>query len=65
MRLIKNNYIDYEKIIVAWQPFYKDPLTKEDAYEITTNIYNLANLFLKWEEKEKAKKDMDKQCKGA
>lgn len=65
MRLIKNNEVDYEKIIVAWQPFYNNPLTKEDAYEITTNIFNLANLFLKWEEQEKAKKDMDKQCKGA
>lgn len=49
MKLVKANDINYKKTLDAWQPFYKQKLTKADAVEIQTNLTNLTNLLLSWD----------------
>lgn len=38
-----------EKTIIFWQPYYKDPLSLEDAREICENITGFFNLLHEWD----------------
>lgn len=43
MQLLPINETHYEETLNAFQPFYKEPLTKEDAIEIQGNIRALCD----------------------
>jgi hypothetical protein len=43
MQLFPINEVHYEETLKAFQPFYKEPLTKDDALEIQSNIRALSD----------------------
>lgn len=48
MKLVKSSDIAYKETLDAWQPFYKEKLSKVDAIEIQDNLNNLYNLLSGW-----------------
>jgi hypothetical protein len=40
-----------EKTLKVWQPYSKEPLTKEDAREICVNMSSLAKLLIELDKK--------------
>ena len=45
MQLLPINETHYEETLKAFQPFYKEPLTKADALEIQHNLLALLACF--------------------
>jgi hypothetical protein len=54
MKLVQAKDIHYKDTLNAWQPFYKEKLTKADAVEIQANLIDLRDLLCSWKEKERA-----------
>ena len=54
MQLVRNTQADYQKTLDAWNPLYGNTLTVADAKEISNNLFDLANLLLKWKEQEES-----------
>ncbi len=44
----KNEFLDYT--IKTFQPYYKNPLTREDAKEITRNMLNFTRSLIELED---------------
>ncbi len=44
---------DIQKTIETWQPYYKQPLTEQDALEIHRNVVGLFSILLEWDMKQK------------
>ncbi len=44
-----------DKTLKVWQPRSKEPLTYQDAVEITDNMVGFIKLLHEWDEKEKRK----------
>ena len=47
MGIVKINDSSYENTIKAFQPFYDEPLTREDAIEIKNNLFGVFELLSK------------------
>lgn len=47
MGIVKINDSSYENTIKAFQPFYDEPLTREDAIEIKNNLLGVCELLSK------------------
>lgn len=58
MQIIPINNVSYDDTIKAFQPFYKEILTKDDAIEIQNNLFGLCNLLRKNKEKQAYEKSL-------
>lgn len=58
MQVVSINQVSYENTLRAFQPYYKEPLTRDDAIEIQNNLLGLCNLLRKNKEKQDAKKSL-------
>jgi len=48
MKQVKSSEISYTQTLDAWQPFYKEKLTKADAVEIQSNLANFSEVLMRW-----------------
>lgn len=45
-----------EKTIKEWQPYSKEPLTKEDAREIIETVTRVYDVLARWDREDRKKK---------
>lgn len=43
-----------DKTIQAWQPYYKETLTREDARQMIDTVYNVWEILVRWDMEDKA-----------
>lgn len=58
MRVAPINEISYKNTLRAFQPYYKETLTVDDAIEIQNNLIGLCNLLRKNKIKQDASKNL-------
>jgi len=46
-----------DETIKFWQPYYKEPLTREDAREIIQNFVGFFEVLMEWDRENQRRKD--------
>ena len=62
MQLIRKTKEDYRATLNAWNDYYDNKLTVADAKEISNNLFELANLLLRWKEQEEVSQELKKSA---
>lgn len=62
MQLIRKTKEDYRATLNAWNHYYDNKLTVADAKEISNNLFELANLLLRWKEQDEVSQELKKSA---
>lgn len=62
MQLIRKTKEDYRATLNAWNKYYDNKLTVADAKEISNNLFELANLLLRWKEQDEVSQELKKSA---